>query len=403
MKKIKKYLSLTMIVTLILINFIQMPTALAVDYSDGFITKGELQDTDGNPKNEFEIGETMIAHYEYNIPDDATIKAGDTMTVKLPKELIIANDTSFNLVDDLGNIVGTAKLDKTTGEVVITFTDYYETNTANRKGTFDIYTNWNKEIVSEDETIDVDLGTGGSTIVVTPPKYPDPTEKLLKWGWINENDPTIINWVVRVNYEGNTIYNAVYTDYIGDNQIILPESLNVNLGYFNGNDFTPESKLDASKIVISSDGKEFTVNYGNLTQSSVITYQTQITDNGNSSEYKNNGKLTGENIEEHLTEVLTPNTGGSGNGEGETTEPSTTEPSTTEPSTTEPSTTEPSATEPSATEPNLIGNINNNDTSNKYSKLPNTGQKNNNLYMFIMGICLVSASIIIWNKKKIKK
>ncbi|WP_428213157.1 Ig-like domain-containing protein, partial [Enterococcus faecalis] len=135
----------------------------------------------GNPKNEFEIGETMIAHYEYNIPDDATIKAGDTMTVKLPKELIIANDTSFNLVDDLGNIVGTAKLDKTTGEVVITFTDYYETNTANRKGTFDIYTNWNKEIVSEDETIDVDLGTGGSTIVVTPPKYPDPTEKLLKW------------------------------------------------------------------------------------------------------------------------------------------------------------------------------------------------------------------------------
>ncbi|WP_425268176.1 hypothetical protein [Enterococcus faecalis] len=25
--------------------------------------------------------------------------------------------------------------------------------------------------------------------------------------------------VVRVNYEGNTIYNAVYTDYIGDNHL----------------------------------------------------------------------------------------------------------------------------------------------------------------------------------------
>ncbi|EGO6705233.1 hypothetical protein GP420_002555, partial [Enterococcus faecalis] len=316
MKKIKKYLSLTMIVTLILINFIQMPTVLAVDHSDGFITKGELQDTDGNPKNEFEIGETMIAHYEYNIPDDATIKAGDTMTVKLPKELIIANDTSFDLLDDSGNIVGTASLDKNTGEVVITFSDYYEINTTNRKGEFDIYTNWNKEIVNEDETINIDLGTGGSTIGVTPPKNPDPTEKLFKWGWIDENNPTIINWVVRVNYEGNTIYNAVYTDYIGDNQLLVSGSVNVDLGYFDGNDFTPESKLDLSKIEESTDGKEFTVSYGDLSQSSVITYQTNITDNGNSAEYKNNGKLTGENIEEHQTEVLTPNTGGSGNGGG---------------------------------------------------------------------------------------
>ncbi|WP_425268175.1 Ig-like domain-containing protein [Enterococcus faecalis] len=68
------------------------------------------------------------------MPDDVPKKAGDTITVKLPKELIIANDTSFDLLDESVNIVGTASLGKNTGEVVITFTDHYEINATNQKG-----------------------------------------------------------------------------------------------------------------------------------------------------------------------------------------------------------------------------------------------------------------------------
>ncbi|WP_161633702.1 collagen binding domain-containing protein [Enterococcus faecalis] len=96
--------------------------------------------------------------------------------------------------------------------------------------------------------------------------------------------------------------------------LLVSGSVNVDLGYFEGNDFTTESKLYLSEIDEVADGKEFTVSYGDLSQYSVITCQTSITDNGNSVEYKNNGKLIGDNIEEHQTEVLTPNTGGSDNG-----------------------------------------------------------------------------------------
>lgn len=56
------------------------------DWQDQFITKSELLDSDGNPKTDFNLYETMQANWDFEIPA-GKLKAGDTMTVKIPDVL----------------------------------------------------------------------------------------------------------------------------------------------------------------------------------------------------------------------------------------------------------------------------------------------------------------------------
>ncbi|EOL43103.1 LPXTG-domain-containing protein cell wall anchor domain [Enterococcus phoeniculicola] len=317
MKRKSLISSLVIFLGLISQLFISVPALAAVDYGEQLLTHSELQDEYGNAKDHFTLYDTMVAHYDFVIPDDVAIHNGDSMTISLPPELVISGSLGFAVTDDSGNIVGQATVDKESGKVVIVFTDYYETHPNDKKGSFNVYTQWNKENVTSNQDVEVNLGTGGSTIHIDEDPGVGSDEKLSKWGWVDDNDPTLIHWVVRVNFEGNEIQNAVYTDYIGANQLLVPGTANATLGYFDANNtFIWEDDLDSSKISEAADGLSFTVNYGTLEKSSVIYYDTKATDNGLSSQYENSGKLTGSNIEEVTISVYTPKTGGNGNGSG---------------------------------------------------------------------------------------
>lgn len=289
----------------------------ATDYSNQFITNAELQDENGNPQDHFGLHATMIAHYEFVIPDDVSIHSGDSMTITLPPELTISGSLGFEVRDDAGNVVGHATVDKSTGTVSIVFTDYYENHPNEKKGSFDIFTQWDKSEITIGDEIDIDLGTGGSTITIDDDDLISPDEKLAKWGWVDDNDPTLIHWVVRVNYEGKEIKNAVYTDFIGSNQILVSGTIEAKLGTYDASDnFIWDSDLDPSHIVEGADGRSFTVAFGDLNKSSFINYDTRATDGGISNQYENKGKLTGSNIDEITVDVYTPETGGNGEGSG---------------------------------------------------------------------------------------
>lgn len=182
----------------------------------------------------------MKAYFEYNIPDGYVVKEGDTITVQVPEQLLIANNVKFDLKDASGNLIGNATVDKNTGEISIVFTDYYETHTNNRHGSFTVTTSWNKDIVLED----TDVNVNGKIIHVTSSSTPDEDEKLYKWGWVDKENPELINWVVRVNYSREAISNAVYKDYVGKNQLLVSDSIVAEIGTFNGNDFISESTLE---------------------------------------------------------------------------------------------------------------------------------------------------------------
>ncbi|WP_423364391.1 SpaA isopeptide-forming pilin-related protein [Mycoplasma sp. P36-A1] len=290
----------------------------ATDFGDQFITKAELQDSNGNPSNSFGQYDTMNAHYEFSIPDNVQIKAGDKMTIDLPKELTLSTDLKFELTDGAGNPIGHATVDKTTGKVTIVFTDYYETHPDNKNGSFNITTQWNQENIEVGTDNPIDWGTGGSSnIHIDGGEGPSVDEKLYKWGSVDANDPSIIHWVVRVNFASEEIQDAVYTDTLGPNQTLIPGTYaGYHVASWNS-DGTPNAGayLTQGQFTTISD-TEFSVELGNLKDCVYITYDAQSTDDGASSEYTNAGKLVGTDYETQEITVHTPSTGGSGSGSG---------------------------------------------------------------------------------------
>nr|WP_149028490.1 SpaA isopeptide-forming pilin-related protein [Listeria seeligeri] len=297
-------------------NFVKAAT----NYGSELLKTVELQDADGNPKTDFGYYESIQIHYTWEIPNSADAKAGDTMEFTLPEQLKIVTDLNFVLKDDEGNIVGNVVATKATGKVVVTFTDYVEKK-SNIKGELNFWSNWDKTIINGSEHVTVEFPIDGDYVTIPvdvgPKNQINPNETLYKYGWADEKNPAIINWVVRVNYAKLSIDNAVYEDFIGPNQTLNFSSIRAYHGVFDADDnFTKGTQVPASAITQTSDG--FKIAFGNLTDSVKISYYTIATDGGASSNYANKGILSGDNYVPKTIEVLTPTSGGGGSGEGTT-------------------------------------------------------------------------------------
>ncbi|WP_423222195.1 SpaA isopeptide-forming pilin-related protein [Listeria seeligeri] len=297
-------------------NFVKAAT----NYGSELLKTVELQDADGNPKTDFGYYESIQIHYTWEIPNSADAKAGDTMEFTLPEQLKIVTDLNFVLKDDEGNIVGNVVATKATGKVVVTFTDYVEKK-SNIKGELNFWSNWDKTIINGSEHVTVEFPVDGDYVTIPvdvgPKNQINPNETLYKYGWADEKNPAIINWVVRVNYAKLSIDNAVYEDFIGPNQTLNFSSVRAYHGVFDADDnFTKGTQVPASAITQTSD--DFKIAFGNLTDSVKISYYTIATDGGASSNYANKGILSGDNYVPKTIEVLTPTSGGGGSGEGTT-------------------------------------------------------------------------------------
>ncbi|MBC1765285.1 collagen binding domain-containing protein [Listeria seeligeri] len=311
------FLSAILLVNVILqTNFVKAAT----NYGSELLKTVQLQDADGNPKTDFGYYESIQIHYTWEIPNSADAKAGDTMEFTLPEQLKIVTDLNFVLKDNEGNIVGNVVATKATGKVVVTFTDYVEKK-SNIKGELNFWSNWDKTIINGSEHVTVEFPVDGDYVTIPvdvgPKNQINPNETLYKYGWADEKNPAIINWVVRVNYAKLSIDNAVYEDFIGPNQTLNFSSVRAYHGVFDADDnFTKGTQVPASAITQTSDG--FKIAFGNLTDSVKISYYTIATDGGASSNYANKGILSGDNYVPKTIEVLTPTSGGGGSGEGTT-------------------------------------------------------------------------------------
>ncbi|MGY3742906.1 Cna B-type domain-containing protein [Leuconostoc inhae] len=292
------------------------------DWGEQFITKSELEDKDGNPQTHFGLYDDMQAHWEFDIPAGTNVVSGDTMTVNVPGVFTLANDVLFDIKDVNGNVIGHAKADHKTGKVTVTLTDYAETAAKNGiAGSMNIWVHWDMTQVDQDTIVPVDWGTNGKTdIDIDPGNDPvPPDEKLYKWGWYDENDPTTIHWRVRLNYAKSDVKNTVYTDFIGENQTLISSSIQAYHVVYDseGANFTIASHVPQSDVY--EDGStEFHINLHDISDTVVVDYETKIMDEGNAGKYENSGTLTGDNIEKQTVDVYSPNNGGGGDGKTKT-------------------------------------------------------------------------------------
>lgn len=127
MSNLKKF-GLAFLSVILLVNVIFQTNFVkaATNYGSDFLKTVELLDADGNPQTDFGYYDSIKVHYTWEIPNSTNVKEGDTMEFVLPPELKIVTDLDFSLKDHDGNTVGHVIAKKSTGQVVITFTDFVE-------------------------------------------------------------------------------------------------------------------------------------------------------------------------------------------------------------------------------------------------------------------------------------
>ncbi|XOQ37938.1 MAG: Collagen adhesin [Lactococcus sp.] len=262
----------------------------------------------------------LSAHWYFEIPTGENVAPGDTMTVKVPEVLALQNTTSFNILDESGEIIGTAVASPDTGNVVITFTEAIRNaQKVKISGQFNLDVHWDHQKVNFGETTQIDWTANiTSTVQIDEgTDKPDENEGIKKWGYIDAQDPSVIHWTARVNFSENldtTIKNAIYQDELGPNQELVAGSISgFYVSGWEDNWFAKAGAPIPSEMIDQSDETHFKVTFGDLTGCVYINYSSRITDGVASDQYSNLGTLTGDDFGRKDYEDFVQIAGGGGN------------------------------------------------------------------------------------------
>ena len=148
-----------------------------------------------------------ILNYHWAIPNNESIRSGDTMHFYVPNNVTVVGDRSFPMVGTGGiGTLGTGTIDSGSRVGLITLNNYLEYGLG-RSG-------WLRLNIYP---------------VTTPPTTPTPApEKPIAMtksaSWAEPDNFTKINWQLAVNANGNTLVNPVIVDQLSANQTFVPKS-----------------------------------------------------------------------------------------------------------------------------------------------------------------------------------
>lgn len=166
-------------------------------------------------------GSSHDLHYDFSINDGTAIKSGDTSTLTLPDGAVFANNESFDIKDENGNIIGhfEAKVGESTG--IITWSNYYAVHPNDRHGIINL------------------VVTG-----IIP--LPSNVVYINKNGWVinqgTDGNYKQVQWELRVNPKNNVINNVKISDTVEnvDTQTIDKGSFSVK--YTDSGEVVPENQ-----------------------------------------------------------------------------------------------------------------------------------------------------------------
>ena len=197
------------------------------------ITKEGTEITVENPDIHMEfpnghgIYATNIVNYHVDFPNDIAINDGDTVTVTLPKEMTFPTQYKFDVTNPEGVVIGKAVADSAKNTIVTTFNDYFKQNPLNKSMNLELSVRWTALIEPDKEYT---ISINGTAIKYHSSKEVadvDPGRAVAKWGSQDKTDPSIIDWVVQMNY-GYLWSKQVLNDYqlidsIGPNQQLIED------------------------------------------------------------------------------------------------------------------------------------------------------------------------------------
>lgn len=246
------------------------------------VTKTDKEITVTNPKVTVDQSDgagkynTFKVKYEnITIPDEISVNEGDKVVLTLPKQVKFQTSFDFDVKNPTDDVVGKAHANAESGELITVFNSYFQNHPLNKQMSLTFDAQWSNTVESGKP---VSVNFNGTIVTANIAKEQEigKDELISKWGGQDKDDPTVINWTLRVNYARRVLNVVKILDTMSDNQKLVDDFLEVK--YVDSVDPWIEAG-DAKELVKSmvknKNGFELTLN--RLERMVYINYKTKLT------------------------------------------------------------------------------------------------------------------------------
>ena len=215
-----------------------------------------------------------VEYKDVHFPDDLEINEGDKVTFTLPKEVAFQTSFTFDVHNPENAVVGQATADSQAGTVTTVFNDYFKNHPLNKQMSLKMDAKWTDKVESGKP---VTVNFNGTIVNATIGKEQEigSDELLSKWGSQDENDPTVINWTVRVNYARKVLNYVKIIDEMSEDQKLIDNYFEIK----NIESLDPwidkGSAMDLVKSISKSD-HGFTITMDRLDHMIYLNYKTKL-------------------------------------------------------------------------------------------------------------------------------
>ena len=250
--------------------------------AETLVTKTDKEITVTNPKVTVDQSDgagkynTFKVKYEnITIPDEISVNEGDKVVLTLPKQVKFQTSFDFDVKNPTDDVVGKAHADSESGELTTIFNNYFQNHPLNKQMSLTFDAQWSNTVESGKP---VSVNFNGTIVTANIAKEQEigKDELVAKWGGQDKDDPTVINWTLRVNYARRVLNVVKILDTMSGNQKLVDDFLEVK--YVDSVDPWIEAG-DAKELVKSmvknKNGFELTLN--RLERMVYVNYKTKLT------------------------------------------------------------------------------------------------------------------------------
>ncbi len=216
-----------------------------------------------------------IEYKDVHFPDDLEINEGDKVTFTLPKEVAFQTSFTFDVHNPENAVVGQATADSQAGTVTTVFNDYFKNHPLNKQMSLKMDAKWTDKVQSG-QPVSANFNGTVVTAQIGKEQVIGKDELLSKWGSQDENDPSVINWTIRVNYARKVLNYVKIIDEMSENQKLIDDYFEIK----NIESVDPwidkGSAMDLVKSISKSD-HGFEIKMDRLDRMIYLSYKTKLT------------------------------------------------------------------------------------------------------------------------------
>lgn len=216
-----------------------------------------------------------VEYKNIHFDDNMAINEGDKVKFTLPEEVKFQTSFDFDVYNPDKQVVGKATTDAENNTVTTVFNNYFASHPLNKQMSLKLDATWTNKVQSG-KPVTANFNGTLVTTQIGKEQVIGKDELLSKWGSQDKDDPTVINWTVRVNYAKRVLNYVKIIDEMSENQKLVDNFFEVK----NIESVDPWiDKGDAMNLVksISKSEHGFTITMDRLDHMIYINYKTKLT------------------------------------------------------------------------------------------------------------------------------